>query len=428
MQLTELREPQPSRSRTLCPIVSAFESADALPLVEPSRLMPHDDVLGGSLSVGFSHRVRFCRGSLLRREAAPAPIAEEIARIVQGDDGFRSRVLPIVDGGFAEANPTFVGALLDAIAEGEGPMPEVARPHLMPGGEHAKNDPRVLEGIVDALDEAKICRRSIVLAVGGGAVLDAAGFAAATFHRGVRLVRMPTTTLAQDDAAMGVKNGVNRRGKKNLLGAFAVPSAVLCDLELLRTLTDRDWRSGFAEAVKIAVIRDRGLFERIERDAEAIRDRDEAAAEPVIRRSAELHLRHILEGGDPFELGTARPLDFGHWAAHRLEAMSEHRILHGEAVSIGVALDSTIAMQEGRLDEASRQRIVSTLDRLGLPVAAPELAEVDRLVEGLEEFREHLGGKATIAMPTRIGASADVPPPEQEQVARATAKADSKGD
>ena len=381
--------------------------------------MPHDDLLGGELSVGFLHRVRFCRGATDRRDNGAAPIAEEIARIVQGDGGFRGRVLPIVDGGFAEANPTFVGAMLDAIAEGEGVMPEVARPHLVPGGEQAKNDPAVLEGIVAALDAARICRRSIVLAIGGGAVLDVAGFAAATFHRGVRLVRMPTTTLAQDDAAMGVKNGVNRRGKKNLLGAFAVPSSVLCDLDLLHTLPDRDWRSGFAEAVKIAVIRDRGLFDRIERDAEAIRDRDEIAAEPVIRRSAELHLRHILEGGDPFELGTARPLDFGHWAAHRLEAMSGHRILHGEAVAIGIALDSTIAMQQGRLDEEALRRIVSTLERLGLPTSAPELAEIDRLIEGLEEFREHLGGRATIALPTRIGASEDVPPPEREQVARA---------
>jgi 3-dehydroquinate synthase len=379
--------------------------------------MPYDDVLGGPLSVGFSHRVRFCRGTLSRRADAPAPIAEEIARIVHGDAGFRGRVLPIVDGGFAAANPTFVEALLDAIAEGEGVMPEVARPHLVPGGEHAKNDPTVLDGIVAALDAARICRRSIVVAVGGGAVLDVVGFAAATFHRGVRLVRMPTTTLAQDDAAMGVKNGVNRRGKKNLLGAFAVPSSVLCDLDLLRSLSDRDWRSGFAEAVKIAVIRDRSLFDRIERDAEAIRDRDEAAAEPVIRRSAELHLRHILEGGDPFELGTARPLDFGHWAAHRLEAMSGHRLLHGEAVSIGVALDSTIAMRQGRLDEASCARIVATLARLGLPVAAAELVEIDRLVQGLEEFREHLGGRATIALPTGIGASEDVPPPGRDEVA-----------
>ena len=381
--------------------------------------MTQRDVLGGDLSVGFAHRVRFCRGALDRRSDAPSPIAEEIARIVEGDEGFRGRLLPIVDGGFAEANPTFVQTLLDAIAGGDGAMPEAARPLFVPGGEHAKNDPTVLEEIVEALDAARICRRSIVLAIGGGAVLDVAGYAAAIFHRGVRLVRMPTTTLAQDDAAMGVKNGVNRRGKKNLLGAFAVPSAVLCDLDLLRTLSDRDWRSGFAEAVKIAVIRDATLFDRIEREAEAIRDRDEAVADAVVRRSAELHLRHILEGGDPFELGTARPLDFGHWAAHRLEAMSGHRITHGEAVSIGVALDSTIAMHAGRLDEASHRRILDTLRNLGLPVAASELDDLDELLRGLEEFREHLGGKATIAMPSPIGASEDVPPPGREAVARA---------
>lgn len=205
----------------------------------------------------------------------------------------------------------------------------------------------------------------------------------------------------------------------NGAATFAVPSAVLCDLDLLRTLSDRDWRSGFAEAVKIAVIRDATLFDRIERDAEAIRDRDEAVADAVVRRSAELHLRHILEGGDPFELGTARPLDFGHWAAHRLEAMSGHRITHGEAVSIGVALDSTIAMHAGRLDEASHRRILDTLRNLGLPVAASELDDLDELLRGLEEFREHLGGKATIAMPSPIGASEDVPPPGRDEVARA---------
>lgn len=367
--------------------------------------------------MGFSHRVRFCRGALDRQGAAPAPIAEEIVRIVAGDGGFRGRLLPLVDGGFAEANPQFVPAMVDAIAEVDGPMPEMARPFVVPGGERAKNDPSVLEAIIEALDAARICRRSIVVAIGGGAVLDVAGYAAATFHRGVRLVRLPTTTLAQDDAAMGVKNGVNRRGKKNLLGTFAVPSAVLCDLDLLRTLSDRDWRSGFAEAVKIAIIRDGSLFDRLERDAGAIRDRDEQAADPVIRRSAELHLRHILEGGDPFELGTARPLDFGHWAAHRLEAMSAHRITHGEAVAIGVALDSTIAMQAGRLDEASQRRILDALRGLGLPIWAPELEDLEGLLRGLEEFREHLGGKATIAMPTRIGASEDVPPPDREAVA-----------
>ena len=389
--------------------------------------MTQRDVLGGDLSVGFTHRVRFCRGALERRSDAPSPIAEEIARIVERDEGFRGRLLPIVDGGFAEANPNFVQALLDAIAEGGGPMPETTKPLLVSGGEQAKNDPMVLEEILDALVAARICRRSIVLAVGGGAVLDVAGYAAATFHRGVRLVRMPTTTLAQDDAAMGVKNGVNRHGKKNLLGTFAVPSGVLCDLDLLRSLSDRDWRSGFAEAVKIAVIRDTALFDRLERDAAAIRDRDETVAEPVVRRSAELHLRHILDGGDPFELGTARPLDFGHWAAHRLEAMSGHRITHGEAVSIGVALDSTIAMQAGRLDEASHRRILETLRGLGLPVSAPELDDLDGLLRGLEEFREHLGGEATIAMPTRIGASEDVPPPEREAVREAAAANASEG-
>ncbi len=383
--------------------------------------MQPNDLLTGDLRIGVEHRVRFCRAALEATSGTTPPIVEELARLPRTATGFRPRMLPVVDGGFAAANPDFAARLRRTIESAGSAMPAIDEPLVVPGGEGSKSDPAVLESILNALDRGRICRQSVVLAIGGGAVLDVVGYAAAIFHRGVRLLRMPTTTLAQDDAAMGVKNGINHRGKKNLLGTFAVPTSVLCDLDLLGTLADRDWRSGFAEAVKIAVIRDEALFARLERDAKAIRERDRSASEPVIRRSAELHYRHILEGGDPFELGTARPLDFGHWAAHRLESMSNHRLRHGEAVAIGVALDSTIAMLDGRIDETTQRRIVATLLELGLPITAPELDDLDGLMQGVEEFREHLGGVATVAMPIRLGASAEVQPPGREEVAAAIA-------
>ena len=176
---------------------------------------------------------------------------------------------------------------------------------------------------------------SYLVAVGGGAVLDAAGVAAASAHRGMRLIRVPTTVLSQDDSAMGVKNGINAFGKKNYLGTFAPPFAVINDSSFLSTLSDRDWRGGATEAVKAALIRDPDLFELLEHHAPALRDRDLAAMVQVIRRSAKLHLQHIATGGDPFEHGSSRPLDFGHWAAHQLEQATNNRLGHGEAVAAG---------------------------------------------------------------------------------------------
>jgi 3-dehydroquinate synthase len=379
--------------------------------------------LGGEVAVGFPHRVWFTRDLL---DPANPLLAQACAEAVPSEGAFRPRLLPLVDAGLEAAQPGF-GSRLAASLAAAAPHAEIAAPLALPGGEAAKNDPAVLESILEALARERICRRSGLVVAGGGAVLDVAGYAAAVFHRGVRLLRIPSTVLAQDDAAMGVKNGVNRHGKKNLLGAFAVPEAVLCDLSLLRSLTDTAWRAGFSEAVKIAAIRDRELFERLERDAAAVRDRDELAAEPVIVRSAELHLRHILEGGDPFERGTARPLDFGHWAAHRLESMTNHRLSHGDAVAIGVALDSTIAADLGLIDAATRDRIISLLRSLGLPAWHDSLLDTAGLLAGLEEFREHLGGAASVAMPAGIGAASDLPPPSGEIVAAAVASLQRRG-
>jgi 3-dehydroquinate synthase len=285
----------------------------------------------------------------------------------------------------------------------------------MPGGEQAKNDPSELERLLEAVHAAALCRHSYLMAVGGGAVLDVAGLAAATAHRGVRLIRVPTTVLAQDDSAVGVKNGINAFGKKNYIGTFAPPFAVVNDFAFLATLSERDWRGGLTEAIKAALIRDAAFFDFLEANAVALLARDSGAMEQVIRRSAALHLQHIATCGDPFELGSSRPLDFGHWAAHKLEQVTDHRMRHGEAVGIGIALDSTYSYLAGYLAERQWRRIIDLIGALGLAVYTPALG--DRLdapddprcvLRGLAEFQEHLGGRLTIMMLEDIGRPFDV--------------------
>lgn len=279
---------------------------------------------------------------------------------------------------------------------------------VCPGGEEIKNDIYVLERMLKCMHAADLDRRSYVVVIGGGAVLDAVGFAAAIAHRGIRLVRLPTTTLAQADSGVGVKNSVNLFGKKNWIGSFAVPWAVLNDETLLETLPDRDFRCGFAEAVKVALLKDPEEFARIEATADRLAHRDPDAVRPVIQRSAELHLDHITRGGDPFEALEARPLDFGHWSAHKLEPMSEFALRHGEAVAIGVALDTVYSALAHGLSMDAARRVLNCLQRLGLSIDHPMLHETQTLFDGLEEFRQHLGGRLTLTMLEEIGRPIDV--------------------
>ena len=172
--------------------------------------------------------------------------------------------------------------------------------------------------------------------------MDMAGLAAATAHRGVRHIRIPTTTLSQCDSGVGVKNGINAFGKKNFIGTFAPPFAVINDFQLLAPLSPRDKRAGFAEAVKVACIRSREFFDALEEDAAALAQFQPDAMRKLIRRCAELHMDHIATSGDPFEFGSARPLDFGHWSAHKLEQLSDFKIRHGEAVAIGSERGGTV--------------------------------------------------------------------------------------
>jgi 3-dehydroquinate synthase len=306
------------------------------------------------------------------------------------------------------ANPWLRGAIDEVVSEHPKQVRRVSRFQVVPGGEACKNDIHILERMLKVMNAANLDRRSYVVVIGGGATLDAVGFATAIAHRGIRLVRIPTTTLAQADSGVGVKNGVNLFGKKNWVGSFAVPWGVINDARLLETLSDRDYKCGFAEAVKVSLLKDPALWQTIAQSTESIRQRDSGICHHLIRESAKLHLAHITRGGDPFENEEARPLDFGHWSAHKLESLSHYRLRHGEAVAIGLAIDVLYSSKMLGLPIDDAREIIGCLSRLGFTFDAPELLDTEALMRGLEEFRQHLGGRLTLTMLPEIGRPVDV--------------------
>lgn len=325
----------------------------------------------------------------------------------------RQLAFAVMDAGFDRAWPE-VRSLLSRYFEAhrdrlrlEGDV------HLVPGGEAAKNDPTLVPALHALFAQHHLDRHAFVLVVGGGGVQDAVGYAAATAHRGIRTVRLPTTVLSQNDSGVGVKNGINAFGAKNFIGTFAPPYAVVSDLRFLERLPARDRIAGMAEAVKVSLIRDAAFFRWLDGNASALAAFAPDATALMVRRCAELHLAHIAGGGDPFEQGSARPLDFGHWAAHKLEALTAHELRHGEAVAIGLCLDSRYSVETGLLPEAEFARLHALLGRLGLPRWHDALLARGpngglAVLDGIEEFREHLGGELTVTMLRAIGRGIEV--------------------
>jgi 3-dehydroquinate synthase len=296
------------------------------------------------------------------------------------------------------------------------------------GGEGIKQTPQTVDQVLQEIHLRGIDRHSYVIAIGGGAFLDTVGYAAAIAHRGVRLIRVPTTVLSQNDSGVGVKNAINAFGKKNFLGTFAPPYAVLNDLNLLDSLPLREWRSGIAEAVKVALIKDSDFFADLEQSATALIGRDAEAMQRLIVHCAKLHIDHIASG-DPFERGSARPLDFGHWTAHKLEFLTDYRLLHGEAVAIGIALDVIYSKLAGYLKAESSDRILRVLSTLGFSLWAPELdqhlndpSHPRSVLRGLEEFREHLGGNLTVTLLRDIGVGFEVHSMNMDLIRQAVAE------
>jgi 3-dehydroquinate synthase len=349
----------------------------------------------------FVHRLYFT-GDVLGADR------DVLRNVLEPSEGRRARVQFWVDEFVAEAQPDLRRKLRAFCAAHPDRIERAGNVQVVVGGEAVKNDIHVLERMLKVFHAADLDRRSYVVVIGGGAVLDAVGFAASIAHRGLRLVRLPTTTLGQADSGVGVKNAVNLFGKKNWIGAFAVPWAVINDVALLETLPDRDFIGGFSEAVKVSLLKDPVLFATLCQTAGRIRRREPEAALPVIRDSAEWHRRHITTGGDPFEAREARPLDFGHWSAHRLEAMTDFELRHGEAVAIGVALDSLYSSLALGLSAGDADAVLRCLTDLGFTLHHPALDDEEGLLEGLEEFRQHLGGRLTLTMLRGVGDPIDV--------------------
>ncbi len=323
------------------------------------------------------------------------------------------RVVIVIDRGVERAHPTLPKRITEWIAARHGKV-ELATPiEYLPGNEFVKKHDGMVEHLVKVAYQTHVGRKDTFVAIGGGAVQDVVGYAAGIIHRGCHVVRVNTTTLSQADAGVGVKNGVDYGACKNFLGTFAPPLAVVNDSTFLPTLADKDWRNGIAEAVKVAVIKDADFLAWIAEHVDALRSRDLPTMAQLVERTAALHLEHIAGAGDPFEQGSARPLDFGHWSAHRLEAMTCYQLSHGEAVAIGIALDMVYASLLELVTPAECTRVIALLRECGLPIWSNELilrGADDRLaiVEGLRQFREHLGGELCVTLPQGLGAKVEV--------------------
>lgn len=351
-----------------------------------------------SFSVSFQYDVLFtqhlfdvgnlCLTSILDTKAGP------------------KKVLFVLDQGVLDHHPQLTESIHKYSKHHTDKIICLKDPIRIPGGEQCKNDFSHIEKLVKAINDFGIDRHSYIAAIGGGSVLDAVGFAAAISHRGIRLIRIPTTVLSQNDSGVGVKNGINAFGKKNFIGSFAPPAAVINDKNFLHTLDIRDWRSGIAEGLKVGLIKDLEYFEFIEKAAEALNRREMKVMEQLIFRCADLHLKHIASG-DPFEKGSSRPLDFGHWSAHKLEQITGYEMRHGEAVALGMALDAIYSCLEQRLSRLELLRVLELMKKLGFEMFHPGLNNPE-LLNGLKEFQEHLGGQLTVMLLEKIGTGVEV--------------------
>jgi len=359
------------------------------------------ETLNQEFAVNFTYKVHFTEKLFEKSNLI-------FANIFSLNPSFLPKALVLIDSGVYRKHPHLVSQIKEYFEHYVNILPKLVHdPIEITGGELAKNDISHLDKVYELIEQHKICRHSYIIVIGGGAVIDMVGYAASTSHRGMKLIRIPTTVLSQNDSGVGVKNSINFFGKKNFLGCFSPPFAVLNDFTFLKTLDKRDWIAGIAEAIKVALIKDKDFFSFIEINAFSFQDRENM--EPMkylIHRCAELHLNHIGKYGDPFEKGSSRPLDFGHWAAHKLEHLTNHNLRHGEAVAVGIALDTTYSYISGLVDEKSWRRVLKTIANIEFDLFVPELNE--DVFKGLEEFQEHLGGNLTIMLLDEIGRGKEV--------------------
>jgi 3-dehydroquinate synthase len=373
-----------------------------------------------AFSSNHNYQVHFTQASL---DLANDTLARTVARF--GPDK-PHRIVAVADSNFAKRWPDLEERLYRYAAHHGSHLELAGSLVVVPGGESCKEDPALLDTLYETFRRYRIDRHAFIVVFGGGAVLDLVGYAAATTHRGIRLIRFPTTVLAQNDAGIGVKNGVNKFSIKNFVGSFQPPVAVINDSDFLETLDVRDRRAGLAEAVKVALIRDAAFFAELEAHAAELARFEPMPTRRMIERCAELHLRQIAGGGDPFETGSARPLDFGHWAAHKLESLTQFNLRHGEAVAIGIALDTHYSVLAGLLANGTDARVATLLETLGFRLYHPALRTKapdgdPAILAGIGEFREHLGGELTITLLREVGTGAEVHRIDRAMVAAAVA-------
>jgi 3-dehydroquinate synthase len=373
--------------------------------------MKHQYILQQNFQVAFNYDIIFSRSLF---DVSNSSLID----VIKKEPGFQQpKVTIVIDNGVVNSTDNFITKVINYFNYYQFGINET-NILVVQGGEAVKNSPDYIETVLQLINNNKIDRHSFLIAIGGGAVLDAVGYAAAIAHRGVRLIRIPTTVLSQNDSGVGVKNSMNYFGKKNFLGTFAPPYAVLNDSDFLTTLNERNWRSGISEAIKVALIKEASFFDWIENSVQGLNNRDVSVMETLIIRCAALHTDHISKKGDPFEKGSSRPLDFGHWAAHKMEQLTNYEITHGEAVAIGIALDVTYSFLSNKIDKPSLERILKCFLSLGFAIAHPVLdTHFEEILKGLDEFREHLGGQLTIMLLSAIGTGEEVHALENKVIA-----------
>jgi 3-dehydroquinate synthase len=355
------------------------------------------------LKIGFSYDIHFTHGLF--------SLGNKVLKSILKDKA--SKILFFLDSGVDKTLPDLKHQIKRWFKAHNEFKNAVFPINLVPGGERCKSGIRYFKNIADILRADRVDRHSCVIIIGGGAVLDSVGFVASITHRGIRHIRIPTTVLSQADSGVGVKNGINFYGTKNYFGTFTPPYAVINDLNFIKTLPRRDRLSGISEAFKVAVIKDKIFLNYLIENTDKLRSLNETVMVKLITRCAAIHAAHISTTDDPFETGPFRPLDFGHWSAHRLETMSGYRINHGEAVAIGIFLDLIIARNLGFIGKSEFRTVSTALCECGFKLWHPLLEKTDRagrlvIFEGLEEFRQHIGGKLTLIMPKHLGANRQV--------------------
>jgi 3-dehydroquinate synthase len=292
-------------------------------------------------------------------------------------------------------------------------------PVLVPDGERYKQLSTVVR-IYDALLRASADRASTLVAFGGGVIGDMAGFAAATYLRGVALVQAPTTLLAQVDASIGGKVGVNHAVGKNLIGAFYQPHAVIVDPTVLGTLPRREFRAGLYEVIKYGMTSSPPLFERIARDRKAIFAKDADALSAIIAESC--RIKASVVSADEREAGPRRILNFGHTAGHALEAVTRYRrFRHGEAVAYGMMVAAQLAAARGALAARDQEALLSVIASLG---PLPPIADlsVTQVLEAMRHDKKVVAGRLHFVLPTAVGATAIVDDVTEKELAAALAR------